>query len=104
MAEFTLRSIAFPVLDKPQIAQISQCAVIAPRTFHDGERLISVGDRQPKFFVVKSGEIEILDSSGEEPRVIARHGPGQFTGDISHLTGTPAIFSAICKGECEVYE
>ena len=32
------------------------------------------------------------------------HHPGQFTGDISHVTGLPAIVSAVARGDCEVYE
>ena len=29
---------------------------------------------------------------------------GQFTGDISHLTGRASIVSAVARGDCEVYE
>lgn len=104
MAEYTLQSVAFPVLDDSQIAQISACTKVAPKHYPDGERLISVGERAFRFFIVKSGKIEIVDSSGDEPKVIATHGPGQFTGDISHLTGMPAIITAIARGDCEVYE
>jgi thioredoxin reductase (NADPH) len=63
-----------------------------------------VGDRIFKFFIVKSGEIEILDYSGDAPKTIAIHHKGEFTGDISHLTGTPAIFTAIARSNCEVFE
>ena len=104
MAEHTLQSVAFPVLDDSQIGQVSGCIKVAPKHYPDGERLISVGDRAMKFFIVKSGKIEILDYSGDEPRIIVTHGPGQFTGDVSHLTGMPAVFTAIARGECEVYE
>ena len=104
MAEHTLQSVAFPVLNDAQIGQISGCIKVAPKHYPDGERLISVGDRAIRFFIVKSGKIDILDYSGDEPRIIATHGPGQFTGDVSHLTGMPAIFTAIARGDCEVYE
>jgi thioredoxin reductase (NADPH) len=104
MAEHTLQSVAFPVLDEAQINQVSGCIKVAPKHFPDGERLISVGERAMKFFIVKSGKIEILDDSGDEPRVIVTHGPGQFTGDVSLLTGMPAIITAIARGDCEVYE
>ena len=57
-----------------------------------------------KFFIVKSGEIEIIDHSGDEPKTITIHRKGESTGDISHLTGSPAIFSAIGRGDCEVFE
>ena len=65
--------------------------------------LVQVGDRDFKFFVVRSGEIEILDQTGETPTTIVVHGPGEFTGDVSHLTGTPAIFTAVARSDCEVY-
>ena len=104
MVEHTLHSIAFPVLNEDQIAQVANCTTVAPRHCRDGETLISVGDRDLKFFIVKSGEVEILDYSGDEPKTIVVHGNGEFTGDISHLTGTPALFTAIARGDCEVFE
>jgi thioredoxin reductase (NADPH) len=104
MAEHTLHSIAFPVLSEDQIAQLANCTTVAPQLYRDGETLITVGDRALKFFIVKSGEVEILDYSGDQPKTLTVHGKGEFTGDISHLTGTPAIFSAIARGDCEVYE
>ncbi len=104
MVEHTLHSIAFPVLDEAQIAQLANCTTIVPKHYRDGETLIAVGDRDLKFFIVKSGEIEIIDYSGDEPKTLTVHGKGEFTGDISHLTGTPAIFSAIARGDCEVFE
>jgi thioredoxin reductase (NADPH) len=104
MAQQTLHSIAFPVLDDAQIAQAAQCTMPLPRRCRDGETLIAVGDRAFKFFIVKSGEIEILDYSGDEPKTLAIHHKGQFTGDISHLTGMPAVISAIARGDCEVFE
>ena len=66
--------------------------------------MFNVGERNIQFFIVKSGEMEIVDCSGDEPKTIATHHEGQFTGDISHLTGMPAVVSAIARGECEVYE
>jgi thioredoxin reductase (NADPH) len=104
MAEHTLHSIAFPVLDEAQIAQAAGCTTLTPKHCRDGETLIAVGDRAFKFFIVKSGEIEILDYSGDRPKIIATHNKGQFTGDISHLTGGPAVITAIARGDCEVFE
>jgi thioredoxin reductase (NADPH) len=104
MAEHTLHSIAFPVLTEDQITQIANCTTVEPKRFPDGETLIAVGDRDQKFFIVKSGEIEILDGSGDQPKTLVIHGKGNFTGDISHLTGMPAIVSAVARHDCEVYE
>jgi CRP-like cAMP-binding protein len=98
MAEHTLQSIAFPVLDEDQIIQLANYATVAPKQFRDGETLIYVGDHLFKFFVVQAGEIEILDYSGDAPKTLTVHRKGQFTGDISHLTGAPAIITAVARG------
>src|SRR5437870_5637283 len=104
MAEHDLQSIAFPKLDEAQIARLSGCTAAMPRSYADGQTLFAVGERDMKFFVVKSGEIEIIDYSGDEPKRVTVHRTGQFTGDVSHLTGTPAVVSAIARGHCEVVE
>src|SRR5207302_2381174 len=57
-----------------------------------------------KFFVVKSGEVEIVDSTGDERKTVTVHRPGSFTGDVTHLTGGRAVVSAIARGPCEVVE
>ncbi len=104
MAEHTLESIAFPALTSEQIAQIATCTTASPRRCQEGETLVATGNRSFHFFIVKSGEIEILDYSGEKPKTITTHRKGQFTGDVAHLTGAPAVFTAIARGECEVFE
>src|SRR5882724_6595777 len=104
MVEHDLEAVAFPQLSEAQIASLGHCAGASLRRYQDGHRLIETGDRDFKFFVVRSGEIEIVDESGETPKTVTVHGPGQFTGDVSHLTGRPAVVSAVARGDCEVYE
>ena len=104
MAENTLHSVAFPVLTETQVAQIAACAQVNSKHHTDGDILVSTGDRAIRFYIVKSGQIEIYDYSGEEPHLLTTHGPGQFTGDISHLTGLPAIFTAVVRGDTDVLE
>ena len=104
MAEPSLLSAAFPVLDDSQIAQVAGCLKSTPTRYADGEVLIRVHESGMRFFIVTSGEIDIVDYSGDEPKTIVTHGKGQFTGDISHLTGMPSIFTAIARGDCEVIE
>ena len=104
MPEQTLQSVAFPTLSDAQIREFEAGTGAVSRAFRDGEVLIAVGDRDFKFFIVKAGEIEILDHSGERPKTVTIHRTGEFTGDVSHLTGRAAIISAVARGECEVYE
>jgi thioredoxin reductase (NADPH) len=104
MVEHGLQSVAFPTLDEAQIRELAQCTAATPKLFRDRQTLFAVGERDFKFFIIKSGEIEIIDYSGDEPKVLVVHRKGAFTGDISHLTGLPSVVSAIARGDCEVYE
>jgi thioredoxin reductase (NADPH) len=104
MAEPNLHSVAFPTLDDAQVAELAQCASVARRTYHDGETLIGIGERDFALYLVLSGEIEILDLTGDQPKTITVHHKGQFTGDISHLTGAPSPIKAVARGGCQVFE
>ena len=104
MGEHDLRSLAFPVLDLAQMAALDRCPLTTLKRYTDGEKLFDVGDRDLSFFVVKSGAVEIVDESGETPRAVVVLGPGEFTGDVTQLTGGPAIVKAIARGDTVVYE
>lgn len=102
MASHRLEELAFPRLSDEDIRNIAKVAHL--KKFKDGQTLIDVGDREFKFFLVKSGEIEILDLSDGPPKRVAVHTEGHFTGDVSHLTGKASIIRAVCRGGCEAYE
>jgi thioredoxin reductase (NADPH) len=104
MAEHDLQSVAFPRLDESQISALVGC-VAAPLVRYDaGRKLYEVGDRDYKVFVVRSGEVEIVDESGEAPKTIVVHKAGGFTGEEGQLTGRPAVATAVARADSEVYE
>jgi thioredoxin reductase (NADPH) len=104
MAEPDLQAVAFPWLNEVQLAALGHCSQTKLKRYRDGEKLFEAGQRDVNLYVVKSGKVEITDESGEEPKTLAFHGPGEFTGEVSQLTGRPAPVSAVARGECEVYE
>jgi thioredoxin reductase (NADPH) len=104
MAEQDLNAIAFPTFDEAQMARIEKYASGTPKKFQAGQALFHVGDRDVEFFVIKSGEVEIVDESGDQPKTMMTVGAGQFTGDVGHLTGNPKVVSGIAKTDCEVYQ
>jgi thioredoxin reductase (NADPH) len=104
MSENNLLSVAFPTLDEVQISQLARCTHAEPKLYRNGQTLFAVGEHDMKFFIVKSGEIEIVDYSGDEPKTLTIHRKGNFTGDISHVTGAPAVVTGLARGNCEVYE
>jgi thioredoxin reductase (NADPH) len=78
----------FPVLSSAQIARIASQGMIRP--ISRGEVLIDSGQTNVPFFVLKTGEIEVIRPSALEETLIAVVRPAQFTGDISMILGRPA--------------
>jgi thioredoxin reductase (NADPH) len=99
-----LHSAAFPTLDERQRSELVRCTGASPARYHAGQTLFAAGDRDFKFFVIETGEIAILDPGTEPPRTVVVHGAGQFTGDVSHLTGSPAPVTAVARVDSQVYE
>ena len=104
MAAPDLNSVAFPRLDDAHMDALERCAGAALKHYATADKLIEVGERGFKFFVIKSGEILIVDESSETPTILAVLGRGQFTGDVAHLSGGPSLISAVARVDCDVYE
>lgn len=104
MAEHSLISVAFPKLNQSQLKSLGSCSLTAHKRFNNGQALFRSGDLDFKFFVIVSGEVEIVDNSGDSPKKIVVHKPGEFAGDVSLLSGSPAVVDGIAKTDCEVYE
>jgi thioredoxin reductase (NADPH) len=99
-----LQTAAFPKLGDRHMSALEQCDKTVLRRYRRGEKIFRVGEREFKFFVIKEGEIEILDESSETPKTIAVLGPREFTGEITQLTGGPSLVSGIARTDCEAYE
>ena len=84
--------VAFPVLSGKDLDRL--VARGHPRDVKVGEVLFAPGDRNFCFYIVLEGAIEIIEHSSAEPRVVATHRVGQFTGDIDTLTGRVALVTA----------
>src|SRR5262245_23463236 len=104
MPAHDLISLAFPTLDDELLAHLGKCTKSLPRRYHDGQALSPAGDSYGKFFVVVSGKIEIVGETGCEPKSVTIHGPGQFAGDVSQVTGRRAVVSGYARGDTDVYE
>jgi thioredoxin reductase (NADPH) len=84
----------FPVLDAAQIQSAKCFASGPPRTFAPGETIFNIGDHAPSYLVL-SGEIEITRRDGLDRRApIVTLGAGQFTGEMSELSGRGTLAAA----------
>jgi thioredoxin reductase (NADPH) len=79
------RTQAFPVLPKAQIDRIRASGHV--RDVERGEILFEPNDAVVPFFVLLSGRMEIVQPNFDGERPIAAHGPGEFTGEISMISG-----------------
>jgi thioredoxin reductase (NADPH) len=57
------------------------------RPIEVGEYLFRQGDETYEFYVVLSGAVEIIVHAGGTDRVLTRHGPGRFVGELNLVTG-----------------
>ena len=104
MIEHNLHAVAYPVLDDAQIDQITQSTGASLRQYEAGQTLFLAGERDFRFFVIKSGEVEIVDPSGDTPNTVVVHRTGEFTGDATHLTDSPSLVTAVARTDCDVVE
>ena len=91
MRKHDLHGAAFPSLSETEMAALGTCPLTVLKKYKVGEKLFELGDCDCNFFVVKSGEIAVVDEAGDTPQVIAVHRPGGFTGEIAQMTGSPAL-------------
>jgi signal transduction histidine kinase len=68
----------------------------------DGEVIFAQGDTNRGFYIVLEGHIRVTKRVGNEEMLLVLHGPGQFTGEISMLMGTPAIATGKAEGPARV--
>jgi thioredoxin reductase (NADPH) len=82
----------FPKLTPAQIGRIA--AHGRTRSVQSGEVLIEQGDTSVPFFVVITGEVEIVRPFGTHETLITIHGDGEFTGDVNMLSGRRMVVRA----------
>jgi MFS family permease len=93
-----LRAIPiFSPLSPPVIEQLASRLV--PIQAHAGDEIIRRGDHGDRFYVVDSGEVEVL-LDGEPPR---REGPGSYFGEIALLRDVPRTATVRAATDVELF-
>jgi signal transduction histidine kinase len=92
----------FPTFPPDVLEEVKREGVI--RALDPGETLYVEGQPGYDFFVVLVGEVRITKRLGSEDQVLAVHRPGEFTGEISLLSGGPAIATARAVGPASVLQ
>ena len=82
---YDVNTQAFPVLTPAQVDRVRPGGKV--RKVRPGESIFAPGDTDVPFFIMLSGSMEIVqpDLAGEHQ--IATHGPGEFTGEMTMISG-----------------
>src|SRR6185437_9836255 len=92
----------FPKLTPAQISHIAALGHV--RMVQPAEILVEQGESVVPFFVIVSGEIEIVQPSLISETLVTVHGPGEFTGDVNMLSGRRTIVRMRAIKPSEVIE
>src|SRR5438093_677924 len=96
------RDKIFPKLTSVQISRIEPHGRI--RSTQPGEVVIEQGDTSVPFFVVITGEIEIVRPFGTQETLITIHTDGEFTGEVNMLSGRRSLVRARVTNPGKVIE
>jgi thioredoxin reductase (NADPH) len=97
------RNLLFPTLSAAQSKRIA--AHGSRRSVRPGEVLVEQGEQATKFFVVSSGEVEIVrPTCDDEEEIVAIHHAGQFLGEVNLLAGRRSLARARVREAGEVIE
>src|SRR5690242_8061676 len=80
----------FPKLTPAQISRIAARGHIHSTV--GGEVLFEQGHSAAPFFVIISGELEVVRPSVPVETLVIAYEPGQFTGEVGTLSGRPSLF------------
>jgi thioredoxin reductase (NADPH) len=94
------RAERFPTLTPAQIARIA--AIAKRRPMRAGELLFDQGDENAQVFVVLSGALEVVRPSLTGEDLITVHHAGEFTGEVSVLSGHRALVRGRVREDGEV--
>lgn len=86
------RTQAFPVLTEAQINRIRPGGKL--REAKKDEILFEPGDISVPFFVLLTGAMQIVQPDLAGERLITTHGPGQFTGEMTMISGQRCLARA----------
>ena len=102
MSQTLSDSLLFPVLEEQYLQDLQTCGKAL--TLKPGEVLYQEGDTDYCFYVVLSGQIKITKHLGTEEIVVTIHRKGEFTGDLSMLTGGVSQATASSIGVSRVIQ
>ncbi|MEM8532495.1 MAG: ATP-binding protein [Chloroflexota bacterium] len=94
--------VLFPTLPETEIERLREHG--AEKVFKTNEILFQEEATNYPFHVILEGRVRVTKQVGGEERVLTIHQPGQFTGEISMLSGAGAIATGRALGSVRALE
>jgi thioredoxin reductase (NADPH) len=92
----------FPTLTSSHINRLKAHGRL--RRVDAGEVLVDAGELNPPFFVLTEGRLEVVRLSAVGDELVAVHAPGQFTGEVSMLSGRRGLVQVRASQPGEVLQ
>lgn len=92
---------AFPKFDNGQMESVKAIGDLV--SFETDEELIKQAKKDYSFYVIKSGDVRVVEKCDSGEILIATLGPRSFTGDVDMLTRRSAVTSTIANQPVEAY-
>ncbi len=94
--------LMFPSLGEEQIARLTPFG--QQRTFAAGEVVFEPGETKRGFYILISGQVEIMGPAQQGQTLIALHETGEFTGELDMLIGRRSLVRARAVVASEMLE
>src|SRR5919201_6932883 len=96
------QKVMFPILTPAQCARIASYGTARP--IQAGEVLVEDGEQTTRFYLVNSGEVEVVRVTCRGEELITVHRRGQFGGDVNMLSGRPSFLRVRVRETGEITE
>ena len=94
----THEDLLYPTLTQEQIGYLMPKGQEV--CFASGETVFAEGTPADNFYIVLEGQIRVTRKVGVDETLVAMHESGEFTGELSLLTGGLAVATGKAVGEC----
>lgn len=100
MYDFLRKIPLFADLSEDDLSRL--CDMVERVRLSAGQQLFAEGDRGDRAYVIESGELEVVKTSGSRPVLLAVRKPGEVIGEIALLEDTPRTATVRARSDAEL--